>query len=80
MLATNNIIAFYSHFTNGLLYFFTFLMLIEPKTSPFRENDRVYYGALTGILSVLFIFIYPAASHNIALALGNIYAFYRNRK
>lgn len=80
MFATNNIAAVYSHFTNGLLYFFTFLMLIEPKTSPFRENDRIYYGALTGVLSVLFIFVYPGASHNLALVFGNIFAFYRNVK
>jgi len=37
-------------FTDSTIYFFAAIMLIEPKTSPIRSQDQVYYGIVAALL------------------------------
>ena len=39
--------------------FFAFIMLIEPKTSPFKRKEQWFFGSGTGVLASLFFFIIP---------------------
>src|SRR5437867_7146131 len=46
--------------TNNLpLYFFSFFMLIEPKTSPTMKNPRIFYGIVAAIVIFSVRFYYP---------------------
>ncbi len=58
------------------LFFFAFVMLTEPLTTPPTKNLQTYYGVLTGILfapqlHVLKIFFSPEE----ALLIGNVYSY-----
>ena len=54
-------------------YFFVFVMLVEPKTSPIRKNGRLVYGALTSLIASLLII--PGAAFDpwlLSLFIANI--------
>jgi len=75
---------------DGVIYFFSMYMLIEPKTNPAARKQRIIYGILVAILFVIFT-QYPAFYHNplatfftkhgilLALAFGNIFVPILNR-
>jgi len=69
-------------FLEVLPWYFAFIIVSEPKTSPYGKNEQVVFGIGIAILSVLATFI--LGTHGGALAvllLGNlIYAVYRMRK
>lgn len=51
-----------SPLTNGLLmlnFFFVFVMLVEPRTSPFRRPGRIVYGILAAVFSLLYLMFLP---------------------
>jgi Na+-translocating ferredoxin:NAD+ oxidoreductase RnfD subunit len=75
-LAINDIIS--SLFS--LPYYFAFIMVSEPKTSPFRKNEQIIYGVSVAILSFILAFYGVKYSLLIALLIGNlVYALYRNK-
>jgi len=58
------------------LFFFGFIMLTEPLTTPPQKWQRWVYGALVGVLSSPFLHIgYLYASPEIALLVGNIFSY-----
>lgn len=62
-------------------YYFAFIIVSEPKTSPWAKNEQIAFGIGIAILSVLPLLIFGFYSHVaalVALLLGNlIYATYR---
>ena len=47
---------------NGILMlnlFFAFVMVVEPRTSPYRPNTRIVYGGLAAITTFLFLVFLP---------------------
>jgi ferredoxin-NADP reductase/Na+-translocating ferredoxin:NAD+ oxidoreductase RnfD subunit len=61
---------------NSALFFFAFVMLTEPLTSPTTRNKRAWYGALVGVMfppqfNILGMF----ASPEFALIIGNLFAY-----
>jgi ferredoxin-NADP reductase len=63
------------------LFFLAYVMLTEPFTSPVRSSDRVWYAILVGLLfspqaHIAGIYSTP----ELALIVGNIYAFLVNPK
>jgi len=58
------------------ILFFSFVMLVEPLTSPTRKKMQIIYGILVGVLAGSQFSIGPFYStHETALVLGNIFAF-----
>ena len=53
-------------------YFFAFVMLIEPKTSPYNRYAQVVYGAGTALLYFGFAFYRTPYSLLVALLLANL--------
>lgn len=70
-----------SKFLEVLPYYFAFIIVSEPKTSPWVKNEQIVFGVGVTILSILPLFVFGFYSHTTALAallLGNaIYATYR---
>lgn len=68
-------------FLEVLPYFFAFIIVSEPKTSPWAKNEQIVFGIGIAILSILPLLIFGFYSHVAALAallLGNLaYATYR---
>lgn len=68
-------------FLELLPYYFAFIIVSEPKTSPYIKKEQVVFGIGIAILSVLPLIIFGFYSHVaalVALLLGNlIYAAYR---
>lgn len=66
-------------FLEVLPWYFAFIIVSEPRTSPYVKNEQVVFGIGVAILSVLATFL--SGSHLgglLAILLGNlIYAFYR---
>ncbi len=61
---------------SGPIIFFALFMLIEPLTTPPTRNLQIIYGAIVGILyGAQFNFGLLHSSPELALILGNIYAF-----
>lgn len=59
-------------------YFFAFVMLIEPKTSPYNRYAQVVYGAGAALLYFVFAFYRTPYSLLVALLLANLaYLVYR---
>lgn len=50
------------------IFFFSFIMLTEPQTTPPRKNLQIIYGGLVGFISVF-------QAPEIALLIGNIFAY-----
>ena len=63
---------YYTILNGGVVYFFSMLMLIEPRTSPNGRNQRIVYGALVAILFIVLHFYMPRHDLPLALAIGNI--------
>lgn len=68
-------------FLEVLPYYFAFIIVSEPKTTPYVKKEQVAFGIGIAILSVLPLLIFGFYSHVVALVallLGNlIYATYR---
>jgi Na+-translocating ferredoxin:NAD+ oxidoreductase RnfD subunit len=61
-------------------YYFAFIMVSEPKTSPAKKNEQIIFGICVAILSFILTFYGVKYSLLIALLLGNFaYALYRNK-
>ena len=56
-----------------LIPFFAFFMLIEPRTTPRRNRNRIAYGAFVGALSPVFLVYLPSYSILGALLAGNLF-------
>ncbi|MCM8809501.1 MAG: RnfABCDGE type electron transport complex subunit D [Candidatus Omnitrophica bacterium] len=55
-------------------FFFVFVMLVEPKTSPVKRVGRIVYGVLTGIFSSIFVLIIPTYDPSVlGLGLANLF-------
>lgn len=67
-------------FLESLPYYFAFIMVSEPRTSPYARNEQIAFGTGVAVLSaILFLYtsFYPVF---VALLLGNLaYALYRRR-
>lgn len=63
-------------------YFFIFVMLIEPRTSPFDLKPKIAYGVLVGVFSfILQWFNLPYDTELAALLIGNLVLnLYNKRK
>jgi len=58
------------------IFFFAFVMLTEPATTPPTRPFRIVYGLLTGILYAPFIYVYGIFSTpELALVIGNIFSY-----
>lgn len=68
-------------FLELLPYYFAFIIVSEPKTSPWARNEQIIFGTGIAILSVLPLIIFGFYSHAVSLVtllLGNLmYAAYR---
>lgn len=68
-------------FLEVLPWFFAFIIVSEPRTSPNAKNEQVVFGIGIAILSVLPLFLFGSYSHVgalVAVLLGNLmYATYR---
>jgi ferredoxin-NADP reductase/Na+-translocating ferredoxin:NAD+ oxidoreductase RnfD subunit len=65
-----------SAFLDSALLYFTFVMLTEPMTSPTTRKMRIVYGAIIGFLfGFTFTIGKLYSSPELALVLGNIFAF-----
>lgn len=68
-------------FLEVLPWYFAFIIVSEPRTSPYAKNEQILFGISIAILSILPLLILGFYSHILALAallLGNlIYAVYR---
>lgn len=67
-----------------LPYFFAFIIVSEPKTTPYAKSEQIVFGVGIATASVLPLLIFGSYSHITALVavlFGNlIYAIYRVRK
>ena len=62
----------------GVNYFFAFVMLIEPKTSPNDKYVQMVYGGAIALLYLVFTYLHEAYPLLIVLLVGNIsYLVYR---
>jgi Na+-translocating ferredoxin:NAD+ oxidoreductase RnfD subunit len=57
---------------NPMLYYFTFFMLVEPRTSPARSRGRLIYGPLAAVIIFLANLIYPSLGFVLGLLLANL--------
>lgn len=66
-----------------LPYYFAFIIVSEPKTTPYTRKEQILFGIGIATLSVLPLILFGFYSHVVALAallLGNlIYAIYRRQ-
>lgn len=64
----------------GINYFFLFVMLVEPKTSPHKNSAQIIYGVAIVLLYYLLAATGLPHTTFVALLIGNLfYAFYRYR-
>ena len=62
----------------GINYYFAFVMLVEPKTSPYNKYAQVAYGAAIALLYLALASLRVAYPLLIALLIGNIlYLIYK---
>lgn len=71
-----------SFFTDATIYFFALIMLVDPKTSPIKKDEQIYFGFGIGTLATLLYmqdtWMYAQEQYFLtALALGNIFLFGR---
>ncbi|MFW6134852.1 MAG: RnfABCDGE type electron transport complex subunit D [Elusimicrobiota bacterium] len=61
-------------------FFFVFVMVVEPKTSPIRKKGRIIYGILTSVIACVIIitriFLNPWV---VSLAIANIFVPFINK-
>lgn len=68
-------------FLDSLPYYFGFIMVSEPRTSPYIRKEQIAFGISVAVISVLLTIYSIKYALFIALLLGNLaYALYRNRK
>lgn len=66
----------WSSIVHSPLFFFAFIMLTEPLTTPATRGWRMAYGALTGILFAPFVHVGPLYSTpELALLAGNFFSY-----
>lgn len=67
-------------FLESLPYYFAFIMVSEPRTSPYVRKEQAVFGISVAILSVVLTLYSVKYSLFVALLLGNIaYALYRSK-
>src|SRR3989338_4148495 len=65
-----------SALVNGSLFFFAFVMLLEPLTTPPRRIGRIVYGALVGLLFSPSIHVFSIYfTPELALVVGNAFSY-----
>ncbi len=57
----------------GILYFFAFLMLIEPRTTPATKNARTVYGIASAAIVFVLALIVPQYAMTGGLLLSNLF-------
>ncbi|MBI5754557.1 RnfABCDGE type electron transport complex subunit D [Candidatus Peregrinibacteria bacterium] len=62
-------------FTDSTIYFFTFVMLAEPRTSPLLKKQQIIYGTMAGIISILSLLTNFPTSALLAILIPNFYFF-----
>ena len=62
-------------FTDSTIYFFTFIMLAEPRTSPLMKSQQVIYGLLAAIFSTIYLTTNFPTSDLLAILVPNLYFF-----
>lgn len=67
-LLLGNGIQFLPSLLDSSIFFFTFIMLTEPQTTPTTKINQIIFGGLIGVTCVFLSF-------EIALVLGNIFAY-----
>jgi glycine betaine catabolism B len=77
ILNANNIVTTLNQiFFHSSLFFFAFIMLTEPLTTPSKKNMQILYGVLTGILFIPQLHIASLYSTpELALVIGNIFSY-----
>ncbi len=66
-------------FVNILPFYFAFIMLTEPKTSPYGTNQQIIFGVSLAVLLVAAEFGRVPYSFFVTLLIGNLgYSIYRN--
>ncbi len=66
-------------FFDSTIYFFTAIMLIEPKTSPVKNKDQIIYGILAAIAYNLFFVLNVYYFELATIAVANLYNFWTRR-
>lgn len=66
--------------TSSPILFFSFVMLVEPLTSPPGKNKRIYYGIFTAVVLVIYQTLFSNIPYSLELALltGNVFAYLVN--
>lgn len=64
-----------SIFANSTIYFFTFVMLSEPRTSPMLRKHQIIYGLLAAIISTISMLTGFPTSALLAILIPNFYFF-----
>jgi Na+-translocating ferredoxin:NAD+ oxidoreductase RnfD subunit len=64
---------------SSAVFFFTTIMLIEPKTSPLNRKRQVVYAIIAAVLAFWFTFIPRSGDFHLALALANLSVPFLNR-
>ncbi|MCX6734787.1 MAG: hypothetical protein NTZ25_02640 [Candidatus Peregrinibacteria bacterium] len=62
-------------FTNSTIYFFTFVMLAEPRTSPLMRNQQIIYGFIAAVFSTISALTHFPTSDLLAILVPNLYFF-----
>lgn len=60
-------------FTTGTIYFFTAIMLIEPKTSPMLKKDQIIFALIAAITYNLLLYVKAPHFDLFAIATANLY-------
>ena len=64
--------------TNSMVYFYATIMLLEPKTSPFRPMEQVAYGAFCAVVMTVLSYYQAPYPELFALVAANL-AFFGKR-
>ena len=65
-----------SALVNASLFFFAFVMLTEPQTTPPRRLGRILYGAFVGFFFAPWVHIFSVYfTPELALVLGNVFSY-----
>ncbi len=62
-------------FTDSTIYFFAFIMLCEPRTSPLMRKQQIIYGLIAAIFSTLYLTTNFPTSSLLAILIPNLYFF-----
>jgi Na+-translocating ferredoxin:NAD+ oxidoreductase RnfD subunit len=62
-------------FLNSTIYFFTFIMLAEPRTSPLMKHQQIIYGLIAAIFSTISLLTNFPTSALLAILVPNLYFF-----